>query len=130
MRARQARAHERSLTQILTQTAGDDSRARISVRDLLLAMQDRTMVALIFVFAVPNAIPLPPGASSMLGAPLLFLTAQLACGRSPWLPRPIADRSIGGGDHHHLGCIVCAVRGRAIFPRTNVRVEQQDQSNE
>ncbi len=57
-------------------------------------LEDRAIAALIFVFAFPNAMPLPPGASSVLGAPLLFLTAQLALGRRPWLPRIIADRTI------------------------------------
>lgn len=61
------------------------------------------MGALLFVFAVPNTIPLPPGASSILGAPLLFLTAQLALGRSPWLPRVIADRSM---DRAHFAVII------------------------
>ncbi len=61
------------------------------------------MGALIFVFAIPNAMPLPPGASSILGAPLLFLTAQLALGRRPWLPKLIADRSM---DRVHFASIV------------------------
>ncbi len=83
-----------SLSEILTQIASDETRARISVGDLAAALQDRAIGALILVFAFPNIIPLPPGASSILGAPLLFLTTQLALGLRPWLPRLIADRSI------------------------------------
>jgi hypothetical protein len=67
---------------------------RISVDDLLVALQDRAIGALIFVFALPNIIPMPPGASSILGTPLLFLTAQLAFGRGPWLPGFITARSM------------------------------------
>jgi hypothetical protein len=91
------------LSQLLMQIACDASRQRISVDDLLLSLQDRAIGAMIFVFALPNIIPLPPGASSILGAPLLFLTAQLALGRKPWLPATIARRSI---DRLHLEAVV------------------------
>jgi hypothetical protein len=92
-----------SLSDILTQIADDDTRRRISVRDLLVALSDRAIGALIFVFAFPNTVPMPPGVSSVLGAPLLFLTAQLALGRSPWLPTVIADRSM---DRIHFATVV------------------------
>jgi hypothetical protein len=123
MQAQKAHSNEVSLSQMLTQIARDDSRDRICVRDLLLAMQDRAMGALIFVFAIPNAIPLPPGASSILGAPLLFLTAQLALGRRPWLPRVIADRCM---DRAHFASLVSRIapwlqRGeRLLRPRLEV----------
>ncbi len=92
-----------SLSEILIQIAQDETRRRISVRDLLVALRDRAIGALIFVFAFPNIIPLPPGASSILGAPLLFLTAQLALGLKPWLPSVIADRSM---DRMHFAAAV------------------------
>ncbi|MEP6886143.1 MAG: exopolysaccharide biosynthesis protein [Gammaproteobacteria bacterium] len=91
------------LSEILTQVARDETRSRVSVGDLALALQDRAIGALIFVFAFPNVIPLPPGASSVLGAPLLFLTAQLALGLRPWLPKLVADRSM---DRAHFAVIV------------------------
>ena len=83
-----------SLSDILSRIAADETRQRISVGDLITALHDRAIGALIFVFAFPNTIPLPPGTSSVLGAPLLFLTAQLAFGRNPWLPKVIAERSM------------------------------------
>jgi hypothetical protein len=91
------------LSEILTQIAGDDTRQRISIGDLLAALHDRAIGALIFAFALPNIIPMPPGASSILGAPLLFLTAQLAFGRSPWLPMAITNRSL---DRSHFAAMV------------------------
>lgn len=69
----------------------------------MVALQDRAIGALILVFALPNIIPMPPGASSILGAPLLFLTAQLALGRSPWLPAVIGNRSM---DRVHFAAVV------------------------
>jgi hypothetical protein len=92
-----------SLSQILTQIADDETRQRITLGDLIAALHDRAIGALIFVFAFPNTIPLPPGASSILGAPLLFLTAQLALGRPAWLPKIIATRSI---DRLHFATVV------------------------
>jgi hypothetical protein len=92
-----------SLSEILTRIADDETRRRISVGDLLVALSDRAIGALIFVFAFPNTIPMPPGVSSVLGAPLLFLTAQLALGRSPWLPTVIANRSM---DRIHFATVV------------------------
>jgi len=91
------------LSEILTQIAADGTRPRISVGDLLAAMHDRAIGALIFVFAFPNTVPLPPGVSSILGAPLLFLTAQLALGRNPWLPQFIANRSM---ERTHFAAVV------------------------
>jgi hypothetical protein len=92
-----------SLSHILTQLADDETHQRVSLGDLIAALHDRAIGALIFVFAFPNTIPLPPGASSILGAPLLFLTAQLALGRRAWLPRIIATRSI---DRIHFANVV------------------------
>jgi hypothetical protein len=81
-------------SQILREIADDGSRERISVRDLLLEMGDRAFGALMLIFALPNAIPAPPGTSAILGAPLVFLAAQMTFGRKPWLPKIIADRSM------------------------------------
>jgi len=87
----------RPLSNVLTEMAGDPSRERISIADLLVAMRDRAVAALLLLFALPNVVPVP-GMSVILGAPLLFLAAQLALGKRPWLPKLIADRSMARGD--------------------------------
>lgn len=87
-----------SLSAKLGQIAGRVDRDRIYIRDLLLELDQRAIAAMLFVFAVPNTIPVPPGVSGVLGAPLLFLAAQLMLGRSPWLPAIIADRSFVRAD--------------------------------
>ena len=70
-------------------------RKTVSVQDVLEAFGDRAFGALMFVFAAPLALPMPPGASAILGAPLLFITAQWMVGRRTlWLPRFIGDRSM------------------------------------
>jgi hypothetical protein len=82
------------LSDILRLLAGDASRERIFIRDLVEALGDRALAALMLVFALPNVFPTPPGTSSVLGAPLVFLTAQLALGRKLWLPDFVRDRSL------------------------------------
>lgn len=67
---------------------------RVSIGELLAGLGDRALGALLFVFAFPNALPALPGTSAILGMPLVFLAAQLAFGRKPWLPRFIAARSM------------------------------------
>lgn len=83
---------------MLYRIAHDTGRERVSVADLLLALEDRALAAMLFVFAVPNVLPVPPGTSTLLGAPLVFLAAQLAFGRRPWLPALIGRRSMAHAD--------------------------------
>jgi hypothetical protein len=92
----------RPLSQLLQDVAADTTREQISVGDLLHALRDRALAALIFIFAFPNAIPMPPGTSAIVGAPLLFLTVQLAFGLRPWLPQFIARRSIARRDFERV----------------------------
>ena len=70
----------------------------MSVQDLLYALGDRARGALIFLFAFPNVLPLPPGTSFVLGAPLVFLVSQLMLSLPPWLPQFIGKRSMAQSD--------------------------------
>lgn len=90
------------LSQELHVLADDPIRERVSVGDLLAALGDRAIGALLFIFAFPNVLPTPPGTSAILGAPLLFLAAQLAFGRQPWLPAIITKRSMSRDDFQTL----------------------------
>lgn len=86
----------RRLSEVLTDIANDPSRTMINIADLRDAMGDRAFGALLFVFAVPNAVPISaPGVSTVLGTPLLFFALQMILGfHSPWLPRFVVRRSI------------------------------------
>lgn len=87
------------LSQLLARIAADDTRERVSVADLLELAGDRAFGALMFVFALPNVVPTPPGVSAVLGLPLILLAAQFLWGRrTPWLPRAISTRSIARTD--------------------------------
>jgi hypothetical protein len=82
------------LSTILTAIAANEERDRISIGYLLQALEHRAVGALMFIFAVPNAIPVPPGVSAVLGAPLIFLSFQMMLGQKPWLPKIITERSL------------------------------------
>lgn len=93
-----AASHKIPLSALLQAMAADTSRERISVSDLLEALGDRALAAMLIVFALPNVPPMPPGTSALLGAPLVFLAAQMALDLKPWLPTVVASRSMSRSD--------------------------------
>lgn len=86
------------LSMVLFQLAHDTTKTRVSVADLLQSLGDRAIGALMFIFAAPNILPVPPGVSAILGAPLIFLSAQLMLGLRPWLPSIVMQRSFSRED--------------------------------
>ncbi len=92
----------RALSAMLMDLSADTLRERISIGDLLVALGDRATAALLFIFAFPNVLPTPPGTSTVLGAPLVFLAAQLMLGRAPWLPAFLARRAMSRADFTSL----------------------------
>lgn len=87
---------DRSISEILRELCEEDS---VRIGDIIDRFGGRAFGALMFVFAIPNLLPLPPGSSTVLGAPLLLLTPQLALGaQGPWLPRWVDDRRLSGAD--------------------------------
>ena len=72
-----------------------DTRQDTTIGELADSLGERAFGALLFIFAVPNAIPMPPGTSAILGLPLVILTWQVMTGRqSLWLPQAIRKRRI------------------------------------
>ena len=59
--------HDRPLVRALRLLAEEPGRDRVFVSDLLSLMQDRAIVALILLFALPNVVPVPPGTTAVLG---------------------------------------------------------------
>ncbi|WP_414472157.1 exopolysaccharide biosynthesis protein [Microvirga sp. M2] len=86
--------HRQRFSEVLSALAARPNPA-VSVGDALNAFGDRAFGALMLLFAAPNVLPLPPGMSAVLGAPLLFVAAQLMLGRPAlWMPRFICERSL------------------------------------
>jgi|EndMetStandDraft_4_1072995.scaffolds.fasta_scaffold302049_1 hypothetical protein len=66
---------------------------RISLGSIAETMADRSFGAFLVVFCIPNLIPLPPGATFILGLPLVFIAFQMAFSRldTIWLPKRLHD---------------------------------------
>jgi len=91
-------ANRQPLSEILREIAEGDE-PRISIADLSDRFGGRAMGALLLVFGLACTLPLPPGGTTIFGAPLLLLAPQLAAGRkSPWLPARLRKRSISTAD--------------------------------
>lgn len=92
----------RGFSDVLRELANGEAQ-RVSVGSILTAFGDRAFGALLLVFALPNALPMPPGTSAVLGAPIVFIAFQLMIGRPVlWLPRFITDRSMRREDFQSL----------------------------
>lgn len=90
--------HRKPISQILRELGEQDS---LTVGEVVDLFGRRAFGALMFVFSFPNLLPLPPGSSTLLGAPLLLLSPQVALGVSTlWLPRIIDDRKVTGANLH------------------------------
>ncbi len=77
----------------LLRHVSDSAGARIGLGQIADAMADRSFGAFLVVFCLPNLIPLPPGATFILGLPLVFIAFQMAFSRldTIWLPKRLHD---------------------------------------
>jgi hypothetical protein len=90
--------HQLPLSSVLAGIAEHDG-ARISVAELTQKFGGRAIGALLFIFGLACMLPLPPGATTIFGFPLVLLAPQLIIGASvPWLPSGVKDRTIATDD--------------------------------
>jgi hypothetical protein len=90
------------VSELLDEIAARPGR-KVSVADLLETFGDRAFGALMFVFAAPLVLPMPPGVSALLGAPLIFITGQWMLGRRTlWLPKALLERTMSKSDFRSL----------------------------
>lgn len=72
---------------------------RLGVNEVVGAFGERAFGALMLFVGLLNLIPWPPGGTTITGAPLLFITFQLALGREVlWLPRWMCRTSFDRGN--------------------------------
>ena len=88
-------ANKRRTSVLLREYPATLDRPSVSLGDLRDALGDRGFGVLLFIFAVPNLIPVNiPLLSAVLGVPLVLLAAQLTYGRhKPWFPRWLTRQS-------------------------------------
>ena len=86
----------RSLSDILKSIETECKGESISINDLLEAFHERGFGFFLFLFSLPAALPLPAiGVGTILGIPLIFLTAQQAIGRRTiWFPEKFKNKSL------------------------------------
>lgn len=89
----------RRLSTLVAALAAEDGE-RLTLDEIAAGLGNRAFAAIMFVFGFLNAIPTGlPGVSSVLGAPLIFVTFQLMIGRQAlWLPETIGKRSLSRQD--------------------------------
>jgi hypothetical protein len=86
------------LSEILREIS-EQAEPTISVGDLMEKFGARAMGALLLVFGIACTLPLPPGGTTIFGAPLVLLAPQLMIGsRAPWLPARMRAQSIATAD--------------------------------
>lgn len=67
---------------------------RINIGHIAEAFGERAFGALMLCVGLLNLLPWPPGGTTLVGSPLLFITAQLAIGRDTlWLPKRVCAAS-------------------------------------
>jgi hypothetical protein len=86
------------LSELLREIAAREQPA-VSVGDLIESFGSGAMGALLLVFGLICTLPLPPGATTIFGAPLLLLAPQLMLGdRAPWLPARLRAGTLATAD--------------------------------
>ena len=82
-------------SQLLRHFVASHTEPRISLGALRDALDDRGFGVLLFIFALPNLVPVNiPLLSAVLGVPLVLLAAQLSYGRhKPWFPDWLTSQS-------------------------------------
>lgn len=82
-------------------------RPRVSIRDVVEALGDRSFAPVMILLAAPNAIPFIPGSSTVLGLLLALVAVQLLLGlRRVWLPERLNRWSF---DRDSFGRLVARV---------------------
>lgn len=74
---------------------GVDGGEKLFLGEIVDVFGERAFGAVMLLFAIVNLLPWPPGGTTLTGAPLLFLSAELAWGRdSLWLPKWLERASV------------------------------------
>jgi hypothetical protein len=88
------RRRPRRLSELFAQLARD-AQGPVSIGHIRDALGNRSFAPLLVLFAAFNLLPLPPGASAILGLPLIIVSAQMVYGtKQAWLPDALSRRSL------------------------------------
>ena len=80
-----------------------DADGPVSIAHMRNALGNRSFAPLLVLFAAFNLLPLPPGASVVLGIPLIIVSAQMVYGsKQAWLPSFLMKRSMSADQFRRL----------------------------
>jgi len=113
---------DRSLADVI-EGFGEDASPTLTVGEMLDAFDSRAFGAMLLVFGLLNTLPLPPGSSTILSLPILFLAPQIAMGADhPWLPRKLTEKPIRRDDMRGLfRRLAPIVRSMELITRPRLR---------
>jgi hypothetical protein len=91
-------SNARPLSEVVRELASSDA-ATLSLGEVVEAFGASALAGLILIFGLACALPLPPGATTVFGLPLVFLSPQLMFDHpAPWLPRRLRERRMPMAD--------------------------------
>lgn len=94
--------HERTSIVLRDIAEKGDPEDRLSFATLVERLGDRGFGILLFLWALPNMIPIP-GISTPFGLLIVITAGQMVMGRHrPWLPRSVLGRSIRRADFKRM----------------------------
>jgi hypothetical protein len=77
---------------LLEAVRGDSE--RVTVGEILDALDNRAFGLATLLFSIPSIVPMPPGVPTVVGVVLLIVSVQMVLGRQDlWLPRFLSKRS-------------------------------------
>ena len=98
-RRRRRPRDRRRLSQMLRALIGSHPEPRMNVWQLRDALADRAYGVLLFIFALPNLVPLPPGVNTVLACLIVLIAAQFVIGQThPYFPSWLGRRSFQRAD--------------------------------
>jgi hypothetical protein len=84
--AEDAAPHSRTSNLLLDAVRGDDE--RVTIGQILDALDARAFGLATLLFAIPSCVPMPPGVPTVVGVALLIVSLQMVTGRKElWLPK-------------------------------------------
>ena len=88
----------RPLSEVVRELAQTE-RASISLGEVVDAFGTSALASLLLVFGLACSLPLPPGATTIFGLPILLLAPQLLLERpAPWLPDRLRRRELAASE--------------------------------
>lgn len=92
-----------SVSELLIRIGDEAPNERLTVRDLVVSLEDRAFGFLLLILAIPCAVPFLYGVPQAVSLPLIFVAVQIVLGRHRlWLPKTLTKRSFAVEDFRKM----------------------------